>query len=348
MSKRMERVKAAFKGTFADLLPAYPILGAFSAQLTGRSIREYLLDPRVMAEAQLAADQRYQPDIVVVLADLLLEVEAMGAQLVFPEDSMCYPKGYLLKEKGSLGRLVVPVPERDGRLPAYLEACGIVKRGVRDAAVGGTLLGPWAMAASLRGIEALIYDAYEDPAFVHELMRFCLAVAKVTGDSLVATGTGLSYSEATVSCSVISPGLYREFVQPYHEELMKHYRERRVTVTLHVCGYIDPIVKDLIDTGPAALSIDAASSLRGAVEAAASKVVVIGNVATTTFQRGLEAEMERDVRGCIEAAGSGRGFILSSGCEVPPTTAPETVDHFMGLAREYGRYVHGARESPPI
>jgi uroporphyrinogen decarboxylase len=334
----MERVKAAFKRTFADMVPAYPILGAFSAQLIGKSTREYLLDPEAMADAQLAANERYQPDIVVVMADLLLEVEAMGATLIFPEDAMCQLKEYPLKEKGQLASLRVPVPERDGRLPLYLEACGRVRREVKDAAVGGTLLGPWAMAASLRGIENLIYDTYEDPAFVHELVKFCVEVAKVTGDSLLDTGTGLSYSEATVSCSVISPKIYQAFIKPYHEELMKYYRDKRATLTLHVCGYIDPIMQDLVDVGAGALSIDAVSSLRKMVETSGKKVVVIGNVATTTFQRGVKEQIERETRECIDTARAQSAFILSSGCEVPPTTAPETVDHFMRVAREYGRY----------
>ena len=116
MSTSMERVKAAFKRTFADAVPAYPILGSFTAKLVGRSIREYLTDPRVFADAQARAYEMFDPDIVVMMADLLMEAEAMGTGVAFPEDSLCQITSHVLEDKGKLQSLSVPDPRRDGRM----------------------------------------------------------------------------------------------------------------------------------------------------------------------------------------------------------------------------------------
>ncbi len=40
-----ERVVTAYKGGFADRVPAYPIAGSFAGCLDGLSIEEYCTDP---------------------------------------------------------------------------------------------------------------------------------------------------------------------------------------------------------------------------------------------------------------------------------------------------------------
>ncbi len=338
MSKQASRIRAAFKRTYADSVPAYPITGIFTARLVGKTIREYLTDPDIQAEAQLAANERYQPDIVVMMADLLMEVEAMGAELNFPDQSVCYMKKHLLEDKRKLDTLEIPNPLQDGRLPVYLAACRKVVGAAGGTPVGGTLVGPWSLAVSLRGFQNVIYDIAEDPDFLHDLMKLCTRVAIETGDALVETGTGLSYSEATTSCSIISPDIYRTFVKPYHREMMDYYRERKKALTLHVCGFIDPIMEDLVEIGPAAISIDSASSLEKMIGIADQRVVVIGNVATATFDRGVKSEIEDETRFCINTAANKSAYILSSGCELPPTAPLESVDYFMAAARHFGKY----------
>ncbi len=288
-------------------------------------------------KAQLAANERYQPDIVVVMADLFMEVEAMGAELVFPKNDFNHIKVHPLENKNKLDSLQVPDPFQKGRLPMYLEACQRLKKEIADAPVGGTLVGPWSIAASLRGLTNILYDTAEDAPFIHELMRLCTDTAKRTGDALLSTRTGLSYSEASVSCSVISPKIYREFIKPYHEEIVNYFQEKKASVTFHVCGYIDPIMEDLVEVGMAALSLDSATSLEKFVDTSQRKVLVIGNVSTNVFERGRREEIEAEVRRCLDTAASSAAFILSSGCEVPPKAPLESVDYFMEAARKYGR-----------
>ena len=102
-----QRVSAAFKKTFTDQqirvdrIPAYPIMGQCNAQLVGASIRRFLLNPKIFVQAQVAAYERYEPDIVVMQGDLLMEPEAMGTELRFPEDSMCIPVKFALQDTNS-------------------------------------------------------------------------------------------------------------------------------------------------------------------------------------------------------------------------------------------------------
>ncbi len=66
-----QRVGAAFKRTFSDAtpeldrIPAYVFTGQVNAQLVDASIKDFLTKPEVFAKAQVAAYERYRPDILI-------------------------------------------------------------------------------------------------------------------------------------------------------------------------------------------------------------------------------------------------------------------------------------------
>ena len=84
-------------------------------------------------KAQVAAYERYQPDIIVMERDLLMDVEAMGNELKFPEDSMCISTKVALENKGKLSSLQLADPAKDGRIPDYLESLTEAKKIITDA-----------------------------------------------------------------------------------------------------------------------------------------------------------------------------------------------------------------------
>jgi uroporphyrinogen decarboxylase len=335
-----KRVSAAFKKTFTDQeisidrIPAYPIMGQCNAQLIGASIREFLQDPKIFVKAQVAAYERYKPDIIVMQGDLLMDVEAMGNELKFPEDSMCISTKYALEDKGKLSSLKLPDPKKDGRLPAYLEVLAETKKIITDSIVSAVVAGPWTTAIGLRGANELIRDAIKDPDYVHELMQFTSKMSIRFMEDIMPLKVGLSYSEAPASCSLISPTMYRTFIFPYHKQIVDHFKEKKVGTGLHICGYADPILEDIVNTGVTNISIDAPSDLSRAVEVTRGKVVLIGNVNTNIFFSGTREEMKQAIKNCIDIAPKNSGYILASGCEVPGVAPPEKVDWFMELANE--------------
>ena len=333
-----DRVRAAYRREFTDRVPAYPILGSFNARFVDCNTREYLTDPRKFAQAQVCCHERFCPDVIVMLCDLSMEAEALGAEFVFPDEVMCYVRQPLLEEKSQLAKLKLPDPKRDGRLPYYLEACERVVAAVKDSAIGGIVCGPWTIAMKIRGAEELLRDTFRDPAFVHELLGFTSEVTRTFGAAVSETGVGISLSEAPASCSLISPKIYQQFLRPQHESIVSFFKDRRTGITMHVCGYIDPIMEDLVATGISALSLDAPSSLQKMVDVNQQRAVLIGNVPTGLFQEGTREQMEEAVKQCLESGASGSAFILSSGCEVPPDALEERVDDFFEAARKYGAY----------
>ena len=340
-----QRISAAFKKTFSDQepeidrVPAYIFTGVCNAQLVGASMSDFLRDPKVFVKAQVAAYERYEPDILIMMRDLLMDVEALGNELQFPEKSMCISKTEVLKEdKGKLNSLQLADPKKDGRLPDYVMACAETKDILSDAIVSAVIAGPWTIAMGLRGATELIVDAMKDPDYVHELMVFCTQASIDLTEELAKIGVGIGYSEAPASCSLISPDMYRSFVLPYHKQIVAHFQEKKVSVGLHICGNADPIIEDMVSTGASNISIDSGTGMERAAEASRGKAVLIGNVDTNTFMAASKDEMRQAVRSCLEKAPTDSGYILAPGCEVPGLAPTEKVDWFMELAEELGTY----------
>ncbi len=329
---------SALRRKRADRVPTTVLIGPYCSRLTRYSVREILTDARKSAEAHLAFHDRFMPDSLIVYNDIYLEAEAVGCELEFPENGISHPKCALLGDKTKLARLKVPDPRKDGRIPYFIEVCQRVSAQIRrSTALGLGHSGPWNIAMHLRGAEALLMDTATDPSFIHELMKFTTEVVRAVGDALIEVGFSPSLGEAAASCSLISPRIYQEFIKPYHKELGLYFKSKKRYMSLHICGKIDPIMEDIIETGIFLLSLDAVSSLQKWTRLAGRKVVTMGNVPTTLFSSGTRSEMEASIRACIDTAAADSGYILASGCEIPFDSTEDRIAHFFEYSRQYGR-----------
>jgi MtaA/CmuA family methyltransferase len=343
-----DRVVAAYKRSFADRVPVYPIVAAFAGTLDGLSIEEYCTNPTKAIKAMMNYYERYQPDVVLAYNDLAKEAEATGCKVKYSDYVVPSIESHVLQEdKAALARVPMPDPYRTARLPGFLEQCEALVKAAPPAAMGAVAVGPWTIAMLMRNPEVMLLDTFEDPQFIHDLMRWTTDFCKVWGDAIVKTRIGLSFSEPTASISLISPDNYREFIAPYHKELVDHFKAQKVGVTTHICGTTYPIFEDVIGAGFTTFSFDLdqqadpalhVDQLTRFMEVSKGRAVAIGNVDATKFERATKAEIDAEVRRCLDAGARHSGFILSTSCEIPPRSSPEIVKWFMDAAHELGRY----------
>jgi MtaA/CmuA family methyltransferase len=354
-----DRVVAAYKRSFADRVPAYPIVASFAGTLDGLSIEEYCTNVPKAIKAMLNYYERYEPDVVLAYNDLAKEAEAFGCRVKYSDYVVPSIDVHVLADdKAKLAKLALPDPMKTARLPGFLEQCEALVRAKPPTAIGAVAVGPWTIAMLLRNPETMLLDTFEDPQFIHDLMRVTTEFCKIWGDAIARTGIGLSFSEPTASISLISPDNYREFVAPYHKELVEYFKAKKVGLTTHICGTTYPIYEDLIACGFTTVSFDLdqqadpvlhVDQLARFVEVARGRTVAIGNVDATKFEKTTKAAMYADVKRCLDTAARRSAFILSTSCEIPPRSDPEAVRWFMDAARELGRYdvIFGSEGPPP-
>ena len=170
------------------------------------------------------------------------------------------------------------------------------------------------------------------------LMRFSLEMELSFGLAQVEAGARFVGVGDAVA-SLASPQHFREFNLPYVSELIAGLRRAGARVKYHACGNTKALVPLYAELGADIVNVDSLVDLRWVKQTLGTRMCIKGNVnpVRVLFQ-GTPQQVEDVCRRCIDDAGSGGGFILSPGCEVPPGTPPANLDAMIHTAKTYGRY----------
>jgi hypothetical protein len=179
--------------------------------------------------------------------------------------------------------------------------------------------GTWQDASCLVGTQRLIMETHDDPSWVHALMH-TLQQRKLTYARSLrgAAFDVIELGGGAGSSTVISPGIFDEFVAPYDAEIIHAAHEAGQRIVYHTCGGMMPILERIAAMKPDAMETFTPASMGGDVDLAEAKqriggqVCMIGGFDQFHFFTGCTPEATRaEVRRCFEAAGQGGGYILS-------------------------------------
>ena len=179
--------------------------------------------------------------------------------------------------------------------------------------------GSWQDAVELVGTERLILETYDDPEWVHELIKILQERKKTFIRSLEGARYDLlELGGGAASSTVISPKIFDEFVAPYDAELIELAHSVGQRIVYHTCGGMMPILERIADMKPDAMETFTPADMGGDVRLAEAKrrigdrVCMIGGFDQFHFFIGCTPEQTRaEVRRCFEEAGPGGGYILS-------------------------------------
>ena len=301
--------------------------------------KEVATQPDKFVQVLVTLWEAFPSDAMTILtSDPALFAEMAG--ITFKEFRAMEQGRNLLDDKSKLDSWEVRKAEEYPRLQYFVQICKLGKEAIQDAVLDAHSVSPWSMAMMLRGMENTIYDTADDKDFLHALLRFTTDLTKMIGDVMLDAGIGmLTLTDPSAGCSVISPTMFRTWVKPYLEEAIDHFKGRGTTpILLHICGYTDPILEDLLSLNIDGLSIDAPSSLAKAVEISQGKIALMGNFPGELYIEGTKEQIEEKVKESVAIAGEPNKYryILSSGCQVPDTAPLDNVRAFLEAGRRYG------------
>ncbi len=336
-----ERTVAALTGQPYDRIPVNLLMSDYAARVIGVTVGEYQQSAKLMARGQIAAWEKYGMDLVNTGPGLTGIAEAMGSRLAFT-DNTAHVSDFVIKDLADLDRLRIPDPERDGRLPLFLEAANIVLREIGDRVpVSLTTSGPFTVACNIRGTEFFLRDLRKNPEFVHRLLRLTTESVIAFARAAVGVGVRIGLAEPTASGTLISPRLFREIALPYLKEVVTAVGALAgANPSLHVCGNSSRIWEDMADSGASVLSLDDEVDLARASAAVGERVALLGNIRPTSVMvLGTPDDVRANVRECLaKGAANPKGYILGMGCALPINSPEENIHALMAAAREYGRW----------
>jgi hypothetical protein len=231
---------------------------------------------------------------------------------------------YLIKEKSDIDLIgeFVTAPKCDvaavNQVATEFGERGIVRSHICCFDVFGQP-GTWQDACCLFPLEQMILMTYDDPDWVHELLRILQARKKIYIQSMAGAQYDiLELGGGSASSTVISPKMFEKFVAPYDSELIQVAHAAGQRISYHTCGGMMPILEMVADMRPDAMETFTPAEMGGDVDLAKAKarigdkVCMIGGFDQFHFLIDCSPEQTRaEVRRCFEAAGGGGSYILS-------------------------------------
>jgi uroporphyrinogen decarboxylase len=334
----LERVTAAVNFNQTDRVPVIAQVFGHAATLSSVPLSDYVRDGETLAGCQLKALKRYGYDAVFSVMDVSVETEAAGSVLRYPKDNYPVVEKYAFSTGGGWDGVSIPNPYKDGRMPEMLKALGILRRETNgETLVVGCVVGPFTLTTQLLGMEDALYLAVDDAPRLERLMDFATETIIRFGKAQIEAGAHLPIVfNPSASPAVIPPQFFREFELPRLEAIFKAFSECGSPANwLHIAGPAAPILPYYKGAGVTIANVDYCISPETAMEGLPA-VCIDGNIKPVTFVDGSPDEIEHDAVNLLGAFKERGGFILSSGCEIPPESRPENIDAMVNsvLARQ--------------
>jgi uroporphyrinogen decarboxylase len=326
-----QRIQAALRGETPDRTPVMLHNFMLAARQADVPMSRYRRDPSEIARCLIESVEKYDTDGVVLDIDTATLAGALGVPVEYPEDQPAVCRRPALADLSEVDRLEEADIARFPGVQVWLEAARLLSRHFHGEIFvrGNCDQCPFSLASMMCGSEAWMLALLEPSrhAFAHRLLEHCARATIQFVRLMSQTGADmLSNGDSPAGPELISPRLYREFAQPYEEEVAAAAHGTGLPYALHICGSTDLILEDMVATGADALELDYRTDSRKACRILKDRATFIGNIDPTgVLAQGDPKLVEAKTRELIGYFRGNPRFILNAGCAIPPSTPPSNL-----------------------
>jgi uroporphyrinogen decarboxylase len=333
----LERVMGAVRFEPVDRVPVIAQLIAHAGVVEGVSIWDYTRSGETVAECQLKALRRYEHDAVITAMDLNVETEACGAVLRRMEGAYAVVDRFPFAVEDDPDAVQIPDPEKAGRMPEMLKALRLLRRELNDdVPVIGFVLGPLSLVGQWLGLERALFLAMDEPdRFEHWLEKAYETLARFGLAQLEAGAHAIMVFDPASSTEVVPPAFFRELSQPRLSQLFQAFTQAGTAVNwLHIAGCSQTILPFYGEAGVQIANFDYCVSADEAIDLCG--ICLDGNIKPLLFSDGTAEEIGAVAETLLDRFAGRGGFILSSGCEIPPHSPSDNVRAMTEAVRRAG------------
>lgn len=305
-----------------------PILGYAGLKTAGLTAQQCFRDPKLHAQLIRSNSVQFKPDAVLSLMDLTVEADSFGV------------KPFLKDYDPPEIRTHIPIESITGparcngsdRMSLMVEAARQASRQV-DVPVGFFVTGPLTLAGQLVGVQQLVTGLMRAPEKTAKLIEDCTVTVADYAKRLTDTEIDFLIM-ADMSSSLISPKYFEQFAKDPINRVVKSASKE---VILHICGRTSHLLKQMSETGVAAVSIDQNVPLTDVLNATRGSVLIFGNYSPTDLSVEKPETIERNVTRMLTTVSEAENVVASTGCDIPSTTPPDNIRTFIEAVKGYRR-----------
>ena len=305
--------------------------GVWTIRHWQKQFGEMIADPRAYADMIIQTNEELHSPIVYVGSGYNNYLAAAVGGKV-KERPLGAPdlEAPLVKESANeIVNTDVMVIENDPIIQNIRETARLVAQAIGDeVVVTVTAWGPFTLAGQMYGVEPFMKATLKKKDEVHKMLDFATRLVRQFYQPLVEERVipMISIADPTGSGDLISDRVFRTFSLPYLQPLIGWAKEHGVYTWLHICGNTTDKLESIAETGASCFSLDYKVNLAEARQKIGGRIALAGNIDPVSIlnQKGPD-DVRAAARACIEAAAAGGGFVLTSGCDLPPTISMENL-----------------------
>ncbi len=248
----------------------------------------------------------------------------------------------LILKEPSLKGLKLPDPKASWRYSGFAKGLEKHKDRFLLSDIGFSL---FERAWTLRGMENLLVDMYENPGFVSDLLdvitEFNLAVIEESSKFPI---DGMRFGDdwGQQSGLIMGPDLWRQFIRPRVNKMYSKVKESGLKVFIHSCGDVEELFPDLIECGldvfnpfqPEAYDIYKIKNLHGA------KLSFYGGMSTQKILPfGTPEDVRKETIKLLKAIGKDGGYIFSPAHATPADVPLENMLAMIEVVTHQEKYL---------
>ena len=313
-----------------------PVLSFPCIELLGITVKELISDPATQAKGMKMVADRVDSAAAVSMMDLSLEAEAFGSTIRVSDFEVPTVVGSIIKTEEDAKALVVPKVGA-GRTQKYIDAITMACKLITDRPVFAGVIGPFSLAGRLMDVSEALANCLDEPDMVHITMEKTTEFLIEYIKAYKAIGAnGIVIAEPLTG--ILSPSLAEEFSEPYVKKIVDAVQDENFIVIYHNCGNNTIFMVDsIIRTGSAGYHFGNAVNMKDMLAKISKDLVVMGNVdPSSQFNSGTPESIKAETKRIMaECCAEYPNFVISSGCDIPPTAKWENIDAFFEAVKEF-------------
>jgi len=332
-----ERVIAALDRKSTDRIPVTPQVLEHAVRVAGMKVSDVFDSAQKFAKAQVIALEKYEYDGVwagvVDMYNLL--PEALGCEIVIPEDGIPDIKAPIVKEAKDVDKLFIPDPYKDARLPVALECIRLLRKEVGgEFAVMTGLAGPFAIAGNLRGVNEIMGDVRSEPDLVKDLCEITTEACAKYGQAILDSGTDVLFLvDALAAPAFVGPDVWNEIIFPYHYRLAKKLHQK--PIIYHTDAGIHLVLDNASKLDVDAIEPEDTEDIRKLREMVGEDVVLVGVIGPVPLRSETPDKLKEMTQQVIEKGISSKGRLIFFTGMVPLDTPFENLKAVVNTAKQF-------------
>ncbi len=314
---------------------AFPILSFPSIQLMDITVKDLISDSDLQAKGMKLIADKTDSLASVSMMDLSVEAEAFGSTIKFSDDEVPTVIGALITSPEEADNLAIP-EVGSARTGIYIDAIEKVCKLITDRPVFAGVIGPFSLAGRLMDVTEAMINCYTEPDMVHTildkvtefLINYINAYKNVGANGVVM---------AEPLAGMLSPELAETFSSTYVKRIVDAIQDDNFILIYHNCGNNTiQMIDSILETGSAAYHFGDAISMSEMLSHIPKDIVAMGNVSPSEqFKGGTVESMKQETKRIMSECCSYPNFVISSGCDIPPTASWDNINAFFEAVNEF-------------